>query len=212
MNLELDHFFILTDPGAAVGDLLVSLGIEESFSRDHEGQGTSNRRFPLSNSMLELLWVRDADEASAGAGKKLLFSERANSALASPFGLILTRKDNSSETMPFDGWEYQPDYFDPPMAFHIGDNSKIIREPLCIYVPFMEPISRTVEKGTFKSISNVRISVPVEEMSGTLSVSSTAEGLELLCGAEHLMEITYDNGQSGLTKDLRPTLPLIINW
>ena len=43
MNLELDHFFILTDPGAEVGDLLSSLGIEESFGRDHEGQGTSNR-------------------------------------------------------------------------------------------------------------------------------------------------------------------------
>ena len=162
--------------------------------------------------MLELLWVRDADEARAGPGNNLLFPARAKSAKASPFGLILVRKDNSSDDMPFDGWEYQPDYFDPPMAFHIGDNSKIIREPLCVYLPFMEPISRKLEKGTFKSVSNVRIFVPVKEMSNTLSLSSLAEGLEIVCGKEHLMEVTFDGGQSGLSKDLRPKLPLVINW
>jgi len=36
MKMELDHFFILTKPNARVGNLLLSLGLEEGFSRDHD--------------------------------------------------------------------------------------------------------------------------------------------------------------------------------
>ena len=61
MNLELDHFFILVEPEAKVANLLVELGLEESYSRVHEGQGTTNRCFKFSNSMMELLWLRDEE-------------------------------------------------------------------------------------------------------------------------------------------------------
>ena len=212
MNLELDHFFILTKPEAKAGDLIALLGVEESFSRDHEGQGTSNRRFPVSNSMLELLWVRDVAEARNGPGKNLLFPGRAEGKGASPFGLIFTRKDNLNGTQPFDGWKYQPDYFEPPMAFHVGENSNQINEPLCIYVPFVEPIERRIEEGTFQSISKVKITVPSKSISGTLSEADNADGLEIVLGEKHLMEVTFNVGACGLSKDFRPNLPLIIKW
>lgn len=212
MNLELDHFFILTKPGAEIGDLIVSLGVEESFRRDHKGQGTSNRRFPVSNSMLELLWVRDAEEARNGPAKDLLFPERMEDEGASPFGLIFRRKDNLDNSQPFDGWKYQPDYFDPPMAFHVGENSDQLNEPLCIYVPFVAPVERKVEKGAFRSISKVKVSVPSESMSDTLSKVVDSDGLEVVLGEEHLMELTFNVGACGFSKDLRPALPLIIYW
>lgn len=212
MNLELDHFFILTEPGAEIGGLIASLGVEESFSRDHEGQGTSNRRFPVSNSMLELLWIRDVAEARNGPAKDLLFPERMEDKGASPFGLIFRRKDKLDSSQPFDGWKYQPDYFEPPMAFHVGDNSGQLNEPLCIYVPFVEPDERKVEKGTFQSISKVKVSVPSEFMSDTLSKAGNSDGLEIVLGEEHLMEVTFNIGACGLSKDLRPALPLIIFW
>jgi hypothetical protein len=120
MNLELDHFFILVEPGAKVGERLIELGIEEGAPRDHEGQGTSNRRFCFSNDMLELLYVRDAKEAQDGPGYGLRFPERATDVKASPFGLIVRRKDNDDLTMPFEGWAYQPDYFEPPLDFSCG--------------------------------------------------------------------------------------------
>lgn len=212
LNLELDHFFILTEPGAEIGDLIASLGVEESFSRDHEGQGTSNRRFPVSNNMLELLWIRDVAEARNGPAKDLLFPERMEDKGASPFGLIFRRKDKLDSSQPFDGWKYQPDYFEPPMAFHVGDNSVQLNEPLCIYVPFVEPDERKVEKGTFQSISKVKVSVPSEFMSDTLSKAGNSDGLEIVLGEEHLMEVTFNIGACGLSKDLRPALPLIIFW
>lgn len=212
MNLELDHFFILTDKPEETGDLLVSIGLNESFSRDHKGQGTSNRRFEFSNGMLEILYVRNCEEANNGPANHLRFPERIQQEKASPFGIILTRKNNSNLDMPFRGWKYQPEYFEPPKSFHIGENSEILEEPLCIYVPFIEPIDRQQEVGEFKSISSVRVSVPLEKISDTLCTVQTADRLQVELGNEHLIKLTLDAGNRGLSRDFRPDLPLIINW
>jgi hypothetical protein len=232
--LALDHFFILVEPEAKVANLLTELGLEESFSRDHPGQGTSNRCFSFSNSKLELLWLRDEEEANNGPAKGLQFPQRSTNKEASPFGLIFKRaatvidnKKQSSEkerrelVMPFNGWRYQPDYFPAPMAFHVGNNSDTLIEPLCIYAPFMGPAKREVDlackKGKFKSISHVHIHVPAdslskEPLSPELLIASQSEGLSVECGAEHLMEVTFDQKTCGLSKDLRPDIPLILHW
>ncbi len=219
MKVELDHFFILIDETAIgrVADLLLSLGMEESFSRDHAGQGTSNRRFPVSNSMLELLWLRDSAEAQSGPGRNLKFNERVSDNNASPFGLIFTRTEGASTAMPFDGWRYQPKYFDPPNAFHVGSNSNNIQEPLCVYVPFVAPQKRVIENGLFRSVSSVRVFMPSDAMSETLhaltkSVVQGSNGIHFEFGEEHLMEVTFDQGAAGLNRDLRPDLPLILHW
>lgn len=210
MNLELDHFFILTDKPKEAGDLLAAMGIQESFSRDHAGQGTSNRRFEFSNGMLEILYVRDREEASNGPAKNLRFAERVENPDASPFGIILSRTDDTDLAMPFSGWKYQPDYLTPPMAFHIGSNSEILEEPLCIYAPFIHPLKRTAEKGLFRSVSRVRVAVPVEAMSDTLLAIRMIDRLQIERGDEHLITLTLDKGQSGRVKDLRPVLPLLV--
>ena len=212
MNLELDHFFILTDKPKEAGALLVSLGLNESFSRDHKGQGTSNRRFEFSNGMLEILYVRNCEEASSGPAKNLRFPERIQKKNASPFGIILTRTNNSNLDMPFHGWKYQPDYFEPPKSFHVGENSEILEEPLCIYVPFIEPINRQEKLGNFKSMSSVKVSVPVEKLSDTLREVQTSDRLQIELGNEHLVMVTFDGGIMGLSRDFRPDLPLVINW
>jgi murein DD-endopeptidase MepM/ murein hydrolase activator NlpD len=182
--LALDHFFILVEPEARVANLLVELGLEESFSREHPGQGTSNRCFSFPNSKLELLWLRDEEEANNGPAKDLQFPQRSTNKDASPFGLIFKRaatvidnkKESSELAMPFNGWRYQPDYFPAPMSFHVGNNSENLIEPLCIYVPFMEPVERAVdlviEKGKFKSISHVHIRVPADSLSPEMLIAS----------------------------------------
>ncbi len=212
MNMELDHIFILVEPEAEVADLLVSMGMEENFRREHPGQGTSNRRFMFSNGMLEFLWLRDAEEAQNGPGRNLRLFERAGSQDASPFGIVLNRKDNADLDMPFVGWTYQPDYFKPPMAFHVGLNSSNLLEPLCIYVPFMEPPVRQIEPGTFKSISRVRIYTTSDNFSDILMSANKADRVSIAQGPEHLMEITLDENQRGMSRDFRPEIPLIIYW
>jgi hypothetical protein len=212
MNLKLDHIFILTNKPKETGDALVSIGLNESFSRDHKGQGTSNRRFEFSNGMLEILFLRDYEEAYNGPAKKLRFPERLKEGNASPIGIVLTRTSDSDLGMPFGGWAYQPDYFEPPNAFHVGNNSEILQEPLCIYVPFVSPSCQKEVVGEFGSISNVLVSVPVGELSETLRMIQTAEKLEVETGSEHLVELTLDRHTGGKSKDFRPDLTLIINW
>ena len=212
MNLELDHVFILVEPGAMVADLLVSLGMLEGKRNKHKGQGTSNRRFYFSNGMLEFLWIHDQEEANNGPGKALRFPERTKDPAASPFGVILHRKDNSNLKMPFKGWQYQPEYFDPPWAFHVGENSRNLIDPLCIYVPFVEPQLRKIEEGTFKSISRVGITTTSKPLSDVLSVANTTDRLLIETGTQHLMDITFDNHRSGNSKDFRPAIPLVIHW
>lgn len=216
MDLELDHFFILVEPEAKVADLLTELSLEDSYSRVHKGQGTTNRCFKFSNSMMELLWLRDSEEANNGPGNGLRFPDRLSNTEASPFGLIFNRKSASKKSsdleIPFNGWSYQPDYFPEPNAFHVGNNSEKLVEPLCIYIPFMEPVDRVVEIGKFKSISHLHVHVPVESLSEELLAASEADGLSVECGSEHLMELTFDQNTCGLSKDLRPGLPLILHW
>lgn len=228
MNITLDHFFIITPAGGAIGDRIKALGLEESFSRDHPGQGTSNRRFLVSNSMLELIWVRDKNEALNGPGRKLNFPERASemgaiSNSASPFGLVFTQNDMTASVAPFAGWDYQPDYFEPPNAFRVADNSDDITEPLCICAPNINDNSnaKISTVGPFQFIRSVKLTVKKEKLSGVLEQCNRVDGLTVVAGDKHLLEVYFSSG-SGENKpylehslnreDFRPDLPLIIYW
>jgi hypothetical protein len=224
MQLELDHFFILVDKQAQQAELLLELGLEESHSRVHPGQGTSNRCFKFSNTMLELLWLRDEDEAENGPGSDLRLPQRLNNEQASPFGFIFKRKVNTDTGLPFNGWSYQPDYFPAPMAFHVADNSNQLQEPLCIYVPFMEPADSGSESGLFKTVSHLVVHVPSKEalnFSQALIAVSSVEGLTVKTSTEHLLEVHFNSAKSQAChtasspanrKDFRPDLPLIFHY
>lgn len=88
MKLSLDHFFILTKPGAHEAERLLELGLTEGPANTHPGQGTANRRFYFANNMLELLYVNNEQEAINGPAKNLHFVERMKNPAASPFGII----------------------------------------------------------------------------------------------------------------------------
>lgn len=217
MNLELDHVFILVKPEARVADLLIAQGFEEGTQNIHPGQGTANRRFFFANVMLEFIWVHDVAEATNGAGRDLLFPERDINPNASPFGVILRQKDGvnlETSEMPFNGWSYQPTYFEPPNAFHVGANSTNIFEPLCIYVPFSLPKS-SANKGKINSsflINNVCIHVPSTDRNEVLEAVDRADRLSIKYGKEHLMEIVLNDRSLGKVVDFRPEIPLIMYW
>ncbi len=212
MELILDHFFILVSPGAACGDALVKLGLEEGVGNTHPGQGTANRRFYFANTMLELLWIRDEREARSGPGTGLHLLARSSSVAASPFGLVVRKKEHSDEIAPFEGWSYQPDYFPAPKAFHIAANSAQIDQPLCIFLPFLEPFEPLAQTGKFKTVARVRIHTTAKMESKIFTQLNSVESLSVVHGKEHLMEIEFSECALGSSKDFRPDLPLIIYW
>lgn len=212
MTLRLHHFFILTDRPTETGNLLVSMGLKESFSRDHKGQGTSNRRFEFTNGMLELLYVRDRNEAENGPAGDLRFVDRVKSATASPFGLIFNQTNGTGLGLPFSGWTYQLDYLKAPNAFHIGDSSEILEEPLCFYAPFFGTPDESQGTQEFNTIKNVKISVARKLLSETLHSLKAVDGLEIETGDEHVLRLTLVGAGDRPSWDLRPDLPVIIIW
>jgi len=210
--LELDHFFILTEPSAPQAELLSEIGLIEGEPNHHPGQGTSNRRFFFSNSALELLCVHSETEAAEGPGRRLRIPERASDHDASPFGLIL--RGGHSSTDPFPGWRYQPDYFGPEWSFLIGENSDQLVEPLCIYMPFDPPPQlnqpRSVEP--FARVTELRIHVPVTNPSPVLNTVSRNERITFHYSSAHLLELIFNDESDGEMRDLRPALPLLIRW
>ena len=214
MTMNLDHVFILVEPGAKVADRLLEAGFLEGPINTHPGQGTANRRFYFANGMLEFLWVRDAEEAKNGPGRDLRFPERAQDSSASPFGLILVPSQNDvSADMPFPGWHYQPNYFPAPKGFHVGANSSNIEEPLCFYFPFHQPgVPKPQPQRNPQTITDIILFTTSIDTQGVLKSVNHSDRLSIRFGHEHLLEITLDHHRSGRSQDYRPEMPLILHW
>lgn len=210
--MELHHFFILTESPAQHAAMLSGAGLVEGTPNHHPGQGTSNCRFFFANSALELLYLRDAKEAGAGPGRGLRFQERISEPSASPLGLVLN--GSADAAAPFSGWRYQPDYFERGQSILIGDNSDLLAEPLCIYMPFEFPFdpSQIRSDKPFDTVSEVRVCVPVSAPSTVLDAVSRLEEISLLTDGDHLLELFFNDGIKGQLRDFRPDLPLVIHY
>ena len=213
MNIALDHFFILTDPEAPQANLVSGIGLVEGSRNSHPGQGTANRRFFFSNSTLELLYIRDANEAKNGRGNRLGLVERHDDPIASPFGLIV-RNISKSAGSPFPGWQYCPEYFRDDQCFLVGENSDLLEEPLCICMPrnLSRPNNHNQTDNPLWSLTELRISVPTLSPSLPLETISNCEGIRLQLNAPHKLELVFNEEKSGLSLDFRPDLPLIARW
>ncbi len=210
--MQLDHFFILTEPPGAQASLLAEIGLVEGAPNEHPGQGTANRRFFFSNGFLELLYVQNALEAETGPGSRLRLPQRVADPAASPFGLIL--RGVADVDPPFAGWRYQPDYFGPERCFLIGENSECLAEPLCIYMPFeLPPRPPQPQPGMpFTTVTGLRLHLPVAQPSTVLKAVGLVRGVSVLTGDDHLLEVIFNHQAKNRFRDLRPALPLIIRW
>jgi hypothetical protein len=212
MTLELDHLFILTEPGAAAADLLTNIGFIEGAANDHHGQGTSNRRFFFDDFMLELLYVSDSREAMEGPGRGLRLVERASNYDASPFGLVF-RKTDDSISAPFRGWKYFPEYLGTGQYLYVGENSGHIDEPLCVQITNTPPHSEgNSGKGMFDRVTGIRVCYPTRRTSAVLDHIKQCQMLSLVPGKSHLVEMVFNEHRERQSRDLRPSLPLVVTW
>ena len=214
MNLFLDHIFIITQPGAPEAERLSEIGLVEGSSNVHPGQGTSNRRFFLYGFTIELLYVSDEEEATTGSGRGLGILSRWRDIEASPFGIVVRVSDK--ETSPaFPGWRYTPDYFDGKMSFHVGKNSDLLHEPLCICMPPSLPAPAPVPTEYANpdwQLTSLEIDMPTEKPSEALKHFAAIDGIHLHFGKPHKMTMKFNNSATGSIENFFPELPLIIEW
>lgn len=213
LDIELHHFFVLTEPDAPQADLLLAVGLIEGPANDHPGQGTANRRFFFPNAMLEFCYIRDSEEARKGPGRGLRIVERYESDQASPFGIVVRPLGDDPE-LPFAAWEYQADYLPPGKPFLIGDNADLLEEPLCVCspigIPMMNPPADAINEQL--TLTHLEVSVPGERPSATLSTIAASGPITLSTARPHHMELTFNDKHKALRHDFRPDLPLSICW
>ena len=210
MELLLDHVFILTRPGAPEADLLLDLGLAEGEPNRHRGQGTANRRFFFKGCMLELLYVHDVDELTAGPAAPLHLPDRLDRPGASRFGIV-ARPVNPDASWDLPGWDYRPDYLTAGRRFLVGANSDILEEPLLIVSPLGSPAGES-ETGAFGALTSVRIQVPVRRPSDALRAFFRCRNVSIVPGSAHLAEFEFGESAAGRSADLRPALPLRMLW
>jgi len=213
MPIALDHFFVLTAPAAPAASQLTALGLVEGKPNHHAGQGTANRRFFLANAAFEFLYLHDAEEARSGPARRLHFSQRLQHSSASPFGLVV-RQQGELENSPFPGWKYCPQYFAANQCFHVGDNSKLLAEPLCICMPSNLPrprIPQETENPRWK-LTELRIDVPVSKPSQTLEAIADCAGIALRLGAPHHLEIILNDNEAGGLLELSQRPGVTLRW
>jgi hypothetical protein len=219
---ELDHLFIATDEGAPAAEELIDFGLTEGTPNVHVGQGTANRRFFFHNAFLELLWVRDPDEAQSDLTWPTQLWERWSRRRkeASPFGLCLRPVDLRTEALPFPSWQYRPAYLPSPLVIHVAENIPP-SEPTWFYLPFgRRPDAVAGEKRQrldhavgFREVTGVRFTAPrLGTESETARRTASAASLTGTQAREHLLEMTFDGGSQGKARDFRPILPLIFRW
>src|SRR6476469_1899356 len=144
MPIELDHVFVCADVGAPECELLVDLGFQEGAPNTHPGQGTANRRFFFGNSMIELLWVSDAEEAQREPALRTQLWQRwlQRRTGASPFGFIARPVDATAPAEAFPGWQYRPDWLPKGLVVHVAEAA--IEEPMWVYMDFLTRAQRQV--------------------------------------------------------------------
>jgi hypothetical protein len=211
--IELDHFFICASPGAPEADHLISLGLVEGAPNDHPGQGTANRRFFFTNTMLELVYLRSAEEARSALTARTLLADRCERRHeVSPFGFIVRPVAGTADQPPFEAWEYRPAYLPPPMFMYVADAG--LEEPMWVYADFLRARAHSdvAHPCGMRELTGVRLTSPVPPSSSATLTIVSAGILEWQEGAEHLLDLEFDGARLDRHVDLRPHLPLRFRW
>jgi hypothetical protein len=182
MRIELDHVFVCTAPGAPGGDELVRFGLREGPPNRHPGQGTSCRRFPFVNAMLELVWVSDVEEVRSEASRRTLLWE-----------------------------EYRPSYLADPLAFQIGDSGVEEPMWVYLsFMRRVDREERFEENARgIREITSLRLITPIPLRSVASQRVLESRVLTVQTGTGSLLEIGFDGSFRKQTADFRPHLPLV---
>lgn len=221
-QLSADHIFILVEEIAPGAKVLKDAGlIMDLDTLHHTGQGTSAVFFNFNNFYLELLWISHEEEAEK-SGNKIVEMFRNRKKGESPFGFVVACKSNETDSIPFPTESMYADWLRPDesIKFAVSDDIKL---PSVIVVP------RYLDYDSIKTMYPEAIRELTDHPAGSLTLTSIRfngpgsmseshainelikQGIaEFVEDENHLAELTFNNGKSGITIDARPKLPLVI--
>ncbi len=206
MPFELDHIFILSNPGAPEADTL-SQHLTEGEKNTHPGQGTSCRRFFFSANYIELLYVDNPADAQSDLSRPThLYRRWLNRSTSCPFGLILRPSSSAPTSPPFPTFQYNPTSLPPNLSLHIATNAADFSEPLFTYLP----IHRTAPFQPTPKLTAAHFYGPwPTNPSAALAATSDLPILKFHHAPTYHLELSFENRRHQIV-DLRSMLPLIL--
>lgn len=226
--IKFDHLWLVVSPDAPERAALERAGFRVSPGINrHDGQGTASVTVEFYNFFLELLWpdpsvpVAPGSERAAEKFKQRLLWRTSGWC---PIGVGLQRTSAANTPFPFP--PVTPDWLPAGAAIEILTPRDDTKSPSLFISPQVlaenESANRKAALDHSKSariftqpigverVTAIRLASPKEYEA--LTYLQNAGVLALDRGDEWLVELTFDNGARGKTKDLRPDLPLLIRY
>ena len=136
---------------------------------------------------------------------------------ACPFGVVLRGGERGAVRAPFPTWDYVPQYLPEGLAIGVALDVPLT-EPAFFYLGFQrqraqqghEPLVHGVST---KVLTGVAISTPLPGPISEAARLTQATGLiSFDQSSEYVLRLTFDHAIRRRTADLRPKLPLMLDW
>jgi Glyoxalase-like domain len=165
--MELDHIFVFTAQPEIDVQKLKTLGISETYRRDHIGQGTRNACFAFENAFLELLWITDQEQAGSPliARSGLLERSQWQTRRTCPFGIAWR---GGALIQPV--WAFTPPYLPSGLSVQVASDSDDTAQPMMFTFPSSSPPfqwdavrhKNFQNAGGFTTIQSLALTLPVD--------------------------------------------------
>lgn len=217
-RLEVDHLFLAVAPKAPEARALVEAGFMLIPDTSvHVGQGTASVAAIFANAYLELIWL-EGEEDPLGMGQRVAWRQTG----ASPIGIGLRRVDTLAVGLPFKTRSYSAPWMLPGTAIEIADaGEEYASDPEIFIVPpymswpvVVRQLGRPPPQPLgVHNVTHITVVRPGGgERSEAVRVLQDAGIVEFRSGAEHRLDLVFDDGAQGRRIDLRPGLPLVIEY
>jgi Glyoxalase-like domain len=209
--MEIDHIFMFIKPDGPQLDQLKSLGLVETYRRQHPGQGTANVCYAFDNMFIELLWLVDRDEALSSAILRTGLEARSRwkTAGTCPFGIAWRGGDDDAIAT----WDFAPPYLPKGVTIDVAIDGDDPRQPMMFTFPGSSAPSSWDEarKGGlqhaagFRIVSHVTLTLPFDVAPSaalTLISSRSSPSLFVQKGAKFRLDLVFKGEKNSLNCQL----------
>jgi len=228
--LALSHVWVVVGTGAPERRALERAGfrIAPTINR-HDGQGTASVTVELRNGFLELIYpdstVPVSPASRAGAEKFRMKSKWRENGY-SPIGIVFDRTSATPDTFPFPTWRISADWMEKgtfiemmtpkempsAVSLSISSHSESMRAgDHAAREAGKDPVFH--HPNGAQRLTRVRVVAPGADRLPPAASYVAGHGLvKFDVGSPWLLDVTLDNGSKGVTKDLRPDLPMVVHY
>lgn len=228
--IAIDHVWIMVSAGAPEREALKKAGFTISpLLNQHDGQGTASVTAEFQNAYLELMWVEPTVPVAPGAERAVeKFRNRTGwrSNGWCPIGIGMRRTTVEEPKFPFPTWSVSPRWLPAGSAIEILTARDDTKSPSLFITPRALAVDpKSDAKGArgpgsvfvhplgVKRLTGVRLIVPpTYKAVEPLEYLTNAGVIGAKSGKEWAIELTFDGGRKGQTKDLRSQLLLVVKY